>query len=372
MWNTVISIGQILIGYLFIVLLGETILKKENTTWYAFGSRNNELVGFRDSKGNIRLQAEYLAFGTPANKFDNIISVLKEENDQHKFFYLTKSGRAVAKDSVYSFDASFDCENEGFIRFECGSAGGIGILNREGNVVVPAEYNALTKVVNGMAVGLKGATKVYWDSEHQDGCNHFSWSGGELLLIDTNNSILVRDFKYTMNSIDFFSRIVTSEPINDSVRVSVRGVNGKYYSFVDFEKDFKDWLHVLLKSNFSYELAEEICFDNVMTYTKNQDWLRVSKSELVKRDYDFLKQQFEEIKKYSLDRIVEAETFNSYIFAHESFEQFFDNCSEHEDYKYPCMSVDIGKNTIERSNVNSFEFLRTKNGYKLICVWKSK
>lgn len=372
MGSTTLSIGQILIGFLSIVLLGRTILKKEDATWYAFGSINNELVGFKDSKGNIRIQAKYLAFGTPANRFDNIITVLTDEDDELKSFYLTKSGKSVAKDSVYSLDASFDCESEGFIRFESRSNGGIGILNREGCVAIPAEYNALTKVVNGMSVGLKGSTKIYWDPKHQDGCNHFSWGGGEKLLIDTNNNILVRDFKYTMNSIDFFSRIVTSEPISDSVRICVRGVNGMFYSFVNFSKEFKDWLSILLNRNFSYEIAEEICFDNVMTNTKSQGWLRVSKSELLKRDYDFLKEQFEEIKKYSLDGIVEAEPFNSYIFAHESFEQFFDNCSEHEDYKYPCMSVYIGKNTIERSKVNSFEFLRTKKGYKLVCIWKSK
>lgn len=372
MENSVLSFGQILFALIVTIVLKQSVQADTPNTWYAFQKENDSLVGFRDSYGNIRIEAKFLAFVTPANKFDAIISTAKIIDNKLTFFYLTKSGKEVGRDSAYSFEGSHDCENEGFIRFEYRNTGKIGLLNREGRVAVPAEYDGLTRVVNGMAVGLKGARKEYWDHDHEGGCEHFSWVGGDMVLIDTNNVVLVDGFKYMINEVDFFSKIETPDPINNQVRINIRASNGLYYSFVDFSKEFKQWLQMILNREFSQELVKEICYDNVVIRTKNKGRACVSQSRVISHDYDFLKKQFEEIKHYSLDSMVEPETFSSYVFDHESFAQFFNNCSGHEDYKYPCMSVNIGKNLIERSKVNSFEFLRTKDGYKLVYIWKNK
>ena len=47
----------------------------------------------------------------------------------------------VGKDSVYIFDNTPDCENEGFIRFRDHKTDKAGMFNRNGNIVIPAEYN---------------------------------------------------------------------------------------------------------------------------------------------------------------------------------------------------------------------------------------
>jgi hypothetical protein len=42
----------------------------------------------------------------------------------------------------------------------------VGMFNRNGEVVIPAIYNDMTEVNNGLVIALKDAEKKYWD-EHQ-------------------------------------------------------------------------------------------------------------------------------------------------------------------------------------------------------------
>src|SRR5690606_42056116 len=61
-----------------------------------------------------------------------------------------KTGRKVGNDSLYYFDNVPDCESEGFIRFYDQANDLVGMLNSEGEIQIPAIYNGLGRVKNGM------------------------------------------------------------------------------------------------------------------------------------------------------------------------------------------------------------------------------
>ncbi|WHT39712.1 hypothetical protein QNH98_03240 [Myroides sp. mNGS23_01] len=87
------------------------------------------------------------------------MAVSEEVGESWKNYYLTKEGRSVGVDSLYIFDNGSDCESEGFIRFRDSKTDQAGMFNSKGDIAIPAVYNDLTRVRNGMIIGLKGAEK---------------------------------------------------------------------------------------------------------------------------------------------------------------------------------------------------------------------
>ena len=96
-------------------------------------------------------------------KFDEIIAVNDETNGKWESYYLTKAGKKFGNDSLEFYDNSPVCESEGFITFRDRKTDKAGMFNRNGDIVIPAKYNFLSKVVNGMSTGLIGAEKHYID-----------------------------------------------------------------------------------------------------------------------------------------------------------------------------------------------------------------
>jgi len=67
-------------------------------------------------------------------------------------YYKLANGRVVGEDSVYSFDATDDCESDGKIRFRDRVSDKVGFFDNRGRMVVPAVYNDASRFQNGMAV----------------------------------------------------------------------------------------------------------------------------------------------------------------------------------------------------------------------------
>lgn len=205
-----------------LTLLKFFVFGQNNNTWTAFWNKDTSLIGYKDKNGEVKIEPKFQSGFTSANKFDDIVAVAEEVNQHWTFYYLTKSGRIAGRDSLYIFDNGSDCESEGFIRFRDKKTDKAGMFNRNGEVVIPAEYNDMTRVRNGLIVALKGATKKLWE-----GGEHYSWIGGKEILIDTANRILIDSF---------FSLLISLQPNTDPIRQNFKAINGKYYSFVDFDK----------------------------------------------------------------------------------------------------------------------------------------
>lgn len=334
--------------------------------WTAFLSEDSGHTGFKDQNGRIRIKPKFAGF-TIAKKIDKIIAVMEEKNGKNELYYLTKSGKIVQRGNLYLFDNSPDCESEGFIRFRDRKTDKAGLLNGEGKIAIPAVYNDLTNVRNGFIIALKGAKKKILDANEPSGCNHFTWVDGETVLIDTRNKIIIRNFDSESN-LDFFSINIASEPSKDVRRQNFMGVDGRYYSFVDYKKEFQQWLFSNLLENLSVDKLIEYSYHKTYFWKEPDGWTHESMHIFIERNFELIRSRLEEIKSKSSEYFISIDGLNPYIYGSTDFDIYYNNCGQPKEWKYPVMSVIISHKTKNELNQDHFEFLRTATGYKLISV----
>ncbi|OXA80078.1 hypothetical protein B0A65_08620 [Flavobacterium frigidimaris] len=339
-----------------------SVFAQNNDTWISFWDKDTTHIGFKDQNGNIKITPKFTRI-TSAHKFDAIIAVSEDIKGSWKSYYLTKAGRIVGLDSLYIFDNGPDCENEGFIRFRDPKTYKMGMFNSEGKVAIPAAYSNLTKARNGMVVALKGAIKKKFDDEH------FGWTGGKEFLIDTNNKILIENFEYENDfDLNFYSVQKSKNPSKDPTRENFPGINGQYYSFIDYDKEFKLWIKNTLLSDLSKENLLTNSFEKI-TYWKNPNgWINEPKAKFIDQNYKILKMKLQELNSEKTDYFISTDGLNQFIFEAKEYEEYFNNCNESKEWQYPVKNIVITSKDNEDFGQDHFEFLRTENGYKLISV----
>lgn len=353
---------------ILIILVFSSLISnaQDNESWVAFWNNDTTLIGFKNKSGEIKIEPKFIGF-TTARNFDNIIAVIEDNNGTYKSYYLTKSGRIVGIDSLYIFDNALDCESEGYIRFRDKNSEMVGMLDKNGNVVIPAEYNVLSRVENGLIVAMKGAKKEYWDKHKESGCNHYSWKGGKQYLINTSNTILIENFEYD-KSIDYFSLKTESVPTKDSSRIEFKGINAQFYSFIDNEKALTDKIKSFLSSNFTKADLEKICYKSIYYWKDENGWISETKEEFISRNYELVKSRLLRLIADKTDFNIFVQSLNPYIYEGETFAKYFNNCGEAKESKYPVMNIVINTNTDGELIQDHFEFLKTDNGYELISM----
>jgi hypothetical protein len=351
---------------ILILLFGCSINTQKNTSWEAFRDDKSDLIGFRDQNDKVRIEAVYNDF-TIARKFDKIVAVMEENTGNNKTYYLTKSGKKFGISSIYFFDNGPDCESEGFIRFRDNKTDKVGMFNSEGEIVIPAEYDDLTNVRNGLVVALKGAKKIYSHGNKPSDCNHFSWVGGKEYLIDTANHIIIDNFKYE-SSLDFFSLKIEQKPVKDASRQSFLGVDSRYYSFVDYKKEFQEWLNSALLDALSPETLIRNSYHEIYFWKEPEGWVSETGSTFINRNYGLIQGRLTGIKNNHSDYFISIDGLNPFIYVAAEFDVYYNNCREPKEWQYPVMSVVIHHKTKNDFYQDQFEFLRTANGYKLISV----
>lgn len=354
-----------IILYIFLCL-NFTLSAQNKDTWISFWDKDTTHLGFKDKNGNIKIEPKFMGM-TIAHKFENIIAVSEEENENWKSYYLTKTGKIVGRDSLYVFDNGPDCENEGFIRFNDPKTDKMGLFNGDGKIVIPAEYSDLTRVRNGMIIALKDAVK------EKDG-EHFFWTGGKEFLIDINNKILIENFGFN-DELNFYSLEKSKEKNPDPVRDNFLGVDGQYYSFINFDKEFKEWLKNILLTDLSKENLLKHSYDEITYWKKKDDddgWITKPKEAFMKLNYKLIKAKLLELKSTNCDYHIFSESLNKFIFEADEYDQYFDNCRQAKDWINPVKNIVISPQNKNESGQDHFEFLRTKNGYKLISASSRK
>jgi len=346
---------------LYTFLVSCTVFAQTSDTWTAFWNKDTTKIGFQNKNGVIKIEPKFTGF-TIARKFENIIAVTEEENNKWKSYYLTKEGKIIGRDSLYTFDNSTDCESEGFIRFRDPKTDKMGLFNSKGTIVIPADYSALSNVKNGMLTALKDAKK-----EREPGDEHFLWSGGKELLIDITNKVLIDNFVY-IRDLNFYSLEKSKEPSKDPIRENFKGVDGQYYSFINFEKEFKFWLENNLLKDLSKANLEKHSFNKITYWKEPEGWINSAKAKFINQNYTYLKLKLQELQNLKTDYFISSDGLNQFIFESSEYEIYFNNCNESKDWLYPTMDIVINpKNKTDRGQ-DHFEFLRTENGYKLISV----
>jgi len=337
-------------------------------TWLRCYNADSTLVGFKSKSGKLMVDTNYLPAMTIADEFDKIIAAVEEKDDRWITYYLTKQGRVVGRDSLYFFDNTPDCENEGFIRFKDNSTEKIGVFNANGDISVPAEYNGLSKVRNGLIVGLKGANKVYFkDAEGNTIDEHYRWENGKEVLIDTLNNLIIENFPYN-DKLNYYSVEIADKPSADSIRESFKGVNGKFYSFINYEKEAEQVIRRYLKDAVTPEGLEELCFKEVTYWDKDAGWLPLPKKEFVKQFYLPIKENLEKLNRKSSSFFFSLDGLNPFIFETALYAKYFDNCGFSNDWKYPTVNLVLDNSEGSVRPQTHMHFLRTDEGFKLIMV----
>lgn len=333
---------------------------QESEIWYSFYNTDSTLVGFKDVAENVKIEPK---FGVISNayKFDKIMAVSEPTEKSTKYYYITKTGKKVGIDSLYIFDNGFDCENEGFIRFKDNKNDKVGLFDANGNIAIPAVYSAISRVHNGMLFTLKDATKI------QDG-EHFFWKDGTQSLIDTQNNTLIDNFRLDENinlySIKIEDNLIEKEVIRDYFE----GKNGKTYSFINYEKEFKFWLESVFKSDLNSEKIEHYSFEKISYWDDDKGWILTKNNEISTDVMTKIIKKLNAINDNSKVYRIFNESLNPYIYETPEFDVFFNNCVEAIPEKYPVMNVVIDGRKRYKYVQDQFEFLRTENGYKLVGV----
>ena len=328
-------------------------------TWNAFWNKDTTLIGFKDKNGIVRIEPKFKGF-TSAAKFENIMAVTEEINENWNSYYLTKSGRIVGIDSLHMFDNGTDCESEGFIRFRVPKTDKVGMFNKNGDITIPADYNDLTKVKNGMVIALKGAEKKRWGE-------NFSWKGGKQMLIDTNNNILIDNFEYAEN-LNFFSVLISSSQSKDTIRKNFKGINGNFYSFLDFDKEFLSWLKTSLLNNFTKKNLLQCSYKNITFWKEPNGWTSENKETFLNKNFEIIRRKLLKLDSKDCSYNIFDEGLNHYIYESEEYKDFYNNCGESKDWIYPIKNIVISYQDKKGILQDHFEFLRTDNGYKLLSV----
>lgn len=355
---------QHLFLYIFL-FVNFTSFAQNKDTWISFWDKDTTHIGFKDKNGNIKIEPKFMGF-TSSNKFDDIIAVTEEVSEKWKSYYLTKKGKLVGIDSLYTFDNGPDCENEGFIRFKDPKTDKMGLFNGDGKIVISAEYSDLTRVRNGLIIALKGAEKV-----KEAGGEHFSWTGGNEYLIDLNNKILIENFGYN-DELNFYSVEKSKEKNLDPIRDNFLGLDEQYYSFINFDKEFKHWLKNNLLNDLSKDNLIKSSYDKITYWKEPMGWISESKSKFINQNYKLIKAKLTELTNKNCDYTVFSESLNPFIYEENEYSKYFNNCKQSKDWIYPVKNIVISHPDKKDYKQDHFQFLRTENGYKLISISVAK
>jgi hypothetical protein len=348
---------------LLLILVFSNSFAQKNDIWVSFYNQDSTKIGFKDKRGTIKIEPKFVRL-TSNQKFENIIATIEEASESWNSYYLTKSGKKVGENMLFMFDNSPDCENEGFIRFTDEKTEKTGLFDKDGNVVIPAEYNYLTNVRNGLVVALKGATKKY-DGEH------YSYVGGKNYLLDVKNNILIDNIKIN-EDLDFYSLEKSKTPSKNPIRKSFLAKDGSYYSFVDYEKELKQWLKNELLNKLTIENLEKNSLDVIQFWDKEADeWKKSTKKDFIAANFEFLKKNLL-ASQNSKENYFSIRGLNPFMYDGPEFEQYYNNCGEALEWKFPVISVIINKVQGKILEQNAIDFLRTENGYKIIEVGSQK
>ena len=327
--------------------------------WTAFWNKDRTLIGFKDKGGQIKIVPKFNSF-TSARRFDNVICV----SDGRVDYYLTKKGRIVGKNNAYVFDNGFDCESEGFIRFRDKVTHKVGMFNSNGDVAIPADYDNLRPVRNGIIVAFKNG---HWDATKKSEINEFPWIGSQAILIDTLNNVLIKDFRYNEN-INFFSLMISKQPNKNPIRQNFEAIDGRYYSFKNFDEEFKSWLKDSLLSHLTKSNLLKFTYRNITFWDEKKHWINQKKQHFFDRNFEMISSKLKAVNFDNHDCSVFTEGLNPYLYNSKDFGKYYDNCGASKDWIYPIKSIVITHFVDKGLLQDQFDFLRTTYGYRLIEV----
>lgn len=330
---------------------------KKDSIWTVFADEENELFGYKDIYGKIKIAPKFSGF-VSAYRFDKIMGAMEIKNDKAEQYILLKNGKKITGYLPYVFDHTYDCESEGYLRITDSRTEKMGMMNAEGEVAVPLKFNFVTKMENGMYAALSNAKK----GMHGD---YAFWEGGQWNLFDKDNNLLIeniRDLEY----LDFFSLHVTDAPSGRSDTRAYPGANGKYYNFTDTKMQFDSFLKTHFTSNTG--IAKDMLFHTILVGRPGEKEDFPVAQLFIERHSNVFERLAQTMGEEDAFLNVQQEKFVRFI--NPDFNHYFvpyrDNCLDFTKSHHPLFSVSFKPKNTPAYKKERLYFLRINNGFKLI------
>lgn len=310
---------------LFLLLISSFYFSQQDTNWYTFYNSDSTKIGYKDAKGNVRIEPKFELAMTNSKVFKDVVIVWEyAKNYSGEKYYLNKEGKKFGKDSIYIFDFTFAEESEGKIKFRDSKTDKVGFFDKNGQVVIPAIYNDAGDFHNGLVMIMKDGVRKYWKENNgkqpeYPNCEHWSWEG-KTIMINTNNQELFEIPKENFtNSIDYnnvYKNFKLNENVDSDIYTSYKGNDGNIYSFYSPEKDFKKWFETKFLPDFKTNGRI------IGKYFTNSIELQIEESSVIIDKKDFITKGFNKnINKLFDDYIknkYSVDYFNENIFNEDS------------------------------------------------------
>jgi hypothetical protein len=363
-----------LIACLIFVAYTKPLSAQTSEPWYSYTDTRNETTGYKDAHGKIKVPARFGGLSL-ANVFRNIIAVT--EYDTGKSYYLLKNGKQIGKDSLYVWDMTYDCEQEDKIRFRDPKTDKVGYFAKDGRIAIPALFSDARPFYNGLAIVVHSGKRVCADGTTvttQNPCEHWSWDGITAMIDDKGNLLADSLDISSLQNLNWYSLQISNAPPDTTLRHAIKAKDGRYYSFVDYEKEFNQWFYTQYlnstKSNLLHHTFDEVCIEGL---SKKRLRKFVPKKAFAISYYAPLQKKLQRIKANKIETRVFSEQLNYMIFDQPRFKAYYTDCGEANIAKYPLFEVITSTNDRREKfqYQEHFSFLRTADGYKLIEVaWK--
>jgi hypothetical protein len=363
---------KVCIPVIFGIFLYHGVDAQPKNKWYGFSDKKTNLIGFKDAQGHIKIPAKFGGL-TVACVFNNIVAVSEENSG--KLYYLLKNGKKIGVDSLYTWDNAFDQEKENKIRLRVKKTDKVGFFNKDGRIVIPAIYNDARPFNNGLAIVVHDAKRECLDGgkyNQANPCEHWYWAG-KTAIIDSTNKIVADniDVGQTEN-IGWFTLKITKSKPDTILYTSFESPDHRFYSFLNYEKEFKMWFYKNYLESLDYQKLSSNCYEEltVEDQSENKNRFYYTKKSFLKRYQISLLKKMQLISMNKVKTNIFKESLNSYTYyKRKNFVKFFSEDGEPNQQKYPSFNVVssyYGKNG--ELHQDQFLFIRTDSGYRLIEV----
>jgi len=358
----------------------------DRNVWVAFEDTTQQLYGFKDLQGNIKVSPRY--WDCPTDTFRTIafVGIEKEgwvciDKNLNKLFH------------PYIWDNGIDYWQSGLIRIKENKK--IGFADTTGKIIIPPIYDFATPFDKNYSAFLSGGKYICMEKGVPDSlCEHMGWVGGLWGIIDKHNDTIVtpsiNDSIYNLNELNI-SSLTDKKP--NSFYLPLSG-KGKTYYIEDVRKSFQNFFDNFLEQveNKNTSYFQSVSFQNVKcTYcllnTKSEyDSLVKAKlyfpgnfytetranevfptQEFIKEDYSlvFTKQAIANLRDTSATAFFIDHEYCNYLFPFTNDNLFLQYLDKQQRY-YKITAVVSHYKSKQMSYQEHYEFLKTDGGLKFI------
>ncbi|MDQ2752315.1 MAG: hypothetical protein M3R72_04755, partial [Bacteroidota bacterium] len=170
------------------------------------------------------------------------------------------------------------------------------------------------------------------------------------------------------NDLNFYSLLISAKPNLDTTRISFRAKNKQYYSFINYKKEFEAWLKASVLNRLSKENLLKNSFEEISFWKDDSAWVNESKKKFIDDNFELIQPKLLQLNSSKCDYDIMNDDLISFVFNADIYKDFYNNCEEFKSWIYPAMDVVISYKNKTDILQDNFEFLRTKDRYKLISV----